>query len=89
MGRRIVFRSERDGGGLYITETLGGTERKLVPERPVAQFLAGRHHDRLPGRGPPASRPSQQDFLVPREVGSPGRSSRHSEPPSAAASRLP
>jgi serine/threonine protein kinase len=30
-GAQIVFRSERDGGGLYIVETLGGTpERKLV-----------------------------------------------------------
>ena len=29
-GSQIVFRSERDGGGLYVVETLGGTERKLV-----------------------------------------------------------
>jgi serine/threonine protein kinase len=30
-GSQIVFRSERDGGGLYIVETLGGTpERRLV-----------------------------------------------------------
>lgn len=29
-GSRIVFRSERDGGGLYIIEALGGEERKIV-----------------------------------------------------------
>lgn len=29
-GSRIVFRSERDGGGLYIIEALGGEERKII-----------------------------------------------------------
>lgn len=29
-GSKIVFRSERDGGGVYIIDTLGGKERKLV-----------------------------------------------------------
>jgi serine/threonine protein kinase len=29
-GSKIVFRSERDGGGIYITDALGGEERKLV-----------------------------------------------------------
>jgi predicted Ser/Thr protein kinase len=30
-GTRIVFRSERDGGGIYITDTLGpGQERRIV-----------------------------------------------------------
>jgi Tol biopolymer transport system component len=29
-GSKIVFRSERDGGGLYIIEALGGEERKIV-----------------------------------------------------------
>lgn len=28
-GTRIVFRSEREGGGLYIVPTLGGTERRI------------------------------------------------------------
>jgi len=29
-GSRIVYRSNRDGGGLYIADTLGGEERRLV-----------------------------------------------------------
>ena len=29
-GARIVFRSERDGGGLYIINTLGGQERRIA-----------------------------------------------------------
>lgn len=29
-GSKIVFRSERDGGGIYIIDTLGGKERKIV-----------------------------------------------------------
>jgi serine/threonine protein kinase len=29
-GSRIVFRSERDGGGLYIIDALGGEERKII-----------------------------------------------------------
>lgn len=29
-GSKIVFRSERDGGGLYIIEALGGEERKII-----------------------------------------------------------
>ena len=29
-GSRIVFRSERDGGGLYLVNTLGGPERKIA-----------------------------------------------------------
>src|SRR5439155_15444418 len=30
-GRRIAFRSERDGGGIYVIPTLGGEARRLVP----------------------------------------------------------
>jgi Tol biopolymer transport system component len=30
-GRYIAFRSERDGGGVYVTPSLGGTERLFVP----------------------------------------------------------
>jgi serine/threonine protein kinase/Tol biopolymer transport system component len=29
-GSRIVFRSERDGGGVYIIDTLGGQERRIA-----------------------------------------------------------
>jgi len=29
-GTKIVFRSERDGGGLYVVETMGGGERKVA-----------------------------------------------------------
>jgi serine/threonine protein kinase len=29
-GSKIVFRSERDGGGIYIIEALGGEERKII-----------------------------------------------------------
>ena len=29
-GSRIVFRSERDGGGIYLIDALGGEERKIV-----------------------------------------------------------
>jgi eukaryotic-like serine/threonine-protein kinase len=28
-GSRTVFRSERDGGGLYVVDTLGGEERSV------------------------------------------------------------
>jgi serine/threonine protein kinase len=31
-GSKIVFRSERDGGGLYIIDTLGGEERKIIDQ---------------------------------------------------------
>jgi Tol biopolymer transport system component len=30
-GSQIVFRSEREGGGIYLVSTLGGEERLLVP----------------------------------------------------------
>jgi Tol biopolymer transport system component len=30
-GSRIAFRSERDGGGIYVVPALGGAERLLVP----------------------------------------------------------
>jgi Tol biopolymer transport system component len=30
-GQRIVFRSEREGGGLYVVPVLGGNERKIAP----------------------------------------------------------
>src|SRR4030095_16284474 len=29
-GNRLVFRSERDGGGLYVVPVLGGNERKVT-----------------------------------------------------------
>ena len=29
-GSRLVFRSERDGGGLFIVPALGGAERKIA-----------------------------------------------------------
>jgi Tol biopolymer transport system component len=29
-GSKIVFRSERDGGGIYLISTLGGTEQKIT-----------------------------------------------------------
>jgi serine/threonine protein kinase len=29
-GSKIVFRSERDGGGIYIIDALGGEERKII-----------------------------------------------------------
>lgn len=31
-GSRIVFRSERDGGGLYVVPTIGGAERRIANE---------------------------------------------------------
>jgi len=38
-GSQIVFRSERDGGGLYVVDVLGGTpERKLVSGGRYASF---------------------------------------------------
>src|SRR5439155_8465654 len=30
-GRRIAFRSERDGGGIYVVSTLGGEARSIAP----------------------------------------------------------
>jgi eukaryotic-like serine/threonine-protein kinase len=37
-GTRIVFRSERDGGGLYTVSSLGGDERIVAPGGHGAQF---------------------------------------------------
>ncbi len=37
-GARLVFRSDRDGGGLYTVSTLGGSERLLVAGGRGAQF---------------------------------------------------
>ena len=37
-GSRIVFRSERDGGGLYLIDALGGEERKLTDRGIVPRF---------------------------------------------------
>jgi serine/threonine protein kinase len=48
-GTRIVFRSERDGGGLYIVPSLGGVERKIRRSRPLSEVLPGWQMDRLLG----------------------------------------
>jgi len=37
-GSHLVFRSDRDGGGLYTVSTLGGGERLLIPGGHGAQF---------------------------------------------------
>jgi serine/threonine protein kinase len=37
-GSRIVFRSERDGGGLYLIDALGGEERKLTDRGIMPRF---------------------------------------------------
>jgi Tol biopolymer transport system component len=37
-GGRIAFRSEREGGGIYIVPALGGSERLLVPLGHTPQF---------------------------------------------------
>ncbi len=37
-GARLVFRSDRDGGGLYTVSSLGGSERLLVAGGRGAQF---------------------------------------------------
>jgi predicted Ser/Thr protein kinase/WD40 repeat protein len=37
-GSRIVFRSEREGGGLYLMESLAGPERRIVDEGTFPAF---------------------------------------------------
>jgi Tol biopolymer transport system component/predicted Ser/Thr protein kinase len=37
-GSRIVFRSERDGGGLYLMESLAGPERRIADEGTMPAF---------------------------------------------------
>ena len=37
-GSRIAFRSERDGGGIYVVPALGGTERLLVADGRTPRF---------------------------------------------------
>lgn len=37
-GSQIVFRSERDGGGIYAVSTLGGESRLLIPRAYVPRF---------------------------------------------------
>jgi len=31
-GSKIAFRSEREGGGIYVVSTFGGAERKIASE---------------------------------------------------------
>ena len=37
-GAQIAFRSERDGGGIYVVPSLGGAARELVPEGRTPRF---------------------------------------------------
>ena len=70
-GSRVVFRSDRDGGGLYVVPTLGGQERKLAAGGRLPRFSPGRIADRLlrdVGWTPRGLLPM---FLVPAEGGTP------------------
>ena len=56
-GSRIVFRSERDGGGLYVIDAVGGQERRIGAPRGLsrrfspdgAYVLYAEHPDWAPG----------------------------------------
>ncbi len=37
-GSRIAFRSEREGGGIYLISTVGGTERKIASDGRTPRF---------------------------------------------------
>ena len=37
-GSKIVFRSDRDGGGIYVVPTIGGAERKIAPNGFTPKF---------------------------------------------------
>ena len=60
-GRQIAFASERDGGGIYIVSTDGGTQRRIADLRSVCPpvwttdgrylFVAKRHTENQPESG--------------------------------------
>ena len=78
-GSHIVFRSERDGGGLYVLETVGGTERKIAdrgrfprfsPDGSTIVFLVvdafnGAARMSLVSAEGGTARPFQPEFVVP------------------------
>jgi serine/threonine protein kinase/WD40 repeat protein len=77
-GSRIAFRSERDGGGLYVMETLGGAERRIAdggrlpafsPDGSTIVYLVASALTRtaklfLVPAGGGAPRPFQPEFIV-------------------------
>lgn len=74
-GSQIVFRSERNGGGIYVTSALGGGERLIVPEGRSPRFSPdGKRVAYWSGqwRGSQVSLRSSV-FVVPLEGGSPSR----------------
>ena len=63
-GTRIVFRSERDGGGIYVISALGGEEKIIAPQ----------------GRRPRFSPTATPSCIIRRRLGNHGGRSRRWEP---------
>ena len=73
-GSKIAFRSERDGGGIYTTSILGGSERLLVHKGRDPRFSPdGKWLLYWVGfsTGDPTSPGSNKIFIVPAEGGTP------------------
>ncbi len=76
-GSRIVFRSERDGGGLYVVPTIGGAERKIASDgydpkfSPDGQWIAYWTGDPVPGPFFASATRECRILLIPASGGSP------------------
>lgn len=67
-GARIAFRSERDGGGIYIMPALAGKQRLLVQNGVRPRFSGSRWNSSTPPTPTGSSTPSVS-FLLASELG--------------------
>jgi Tol biopolymer transport system component len=73
-GTRIVFRSEREGGGLFLVPVLGGAEQRLTTQGSRPRWSPdGRHVLLVPGQAVPGAKESKLqvvalDGSAPRDV---------------------
>jgi Tol biopolymer transport system component/DNA-binding winged helix-turn-helix (wHTH) protein len=74
-GKKIVFRSEQDGGALYVVPTLGGTPRLLVAQgrdarySPDGKWIA--YWAGTPMSSVPSAVPAGRVFVISSEGGAP------------------
>jgi eukaryotic-like serine/threonine-protein kinase len=70
-GSRLAFRSERGGGGIYVVNTLGGPERKIVDGGTVPRFSPDGSSIAFVEDVPWAPGGARRMFVVPQDGGAP------------------